>query len=283
MNNDWREYYDPQYVLMHHGIKGQKWGVRQYQNPDGSLTAAGRARYGAKADRVEKYARKAASWEGRYATSLTGIGRGVSSTMASFRRRKADKLAEKATGDYKLLALNKNAARAARSDAETRANIAQNLKNKADNSKSNLGQKIAMERAIKNLAWAENNEGMGAKMSAVSKAPIGAKTATFISRTLQESVRSNAGRERKVFDRIAESIGDQVINSAVQTKAKQFTDKIDERAMYNGGYNGTDKAAKIGIKVAANVAGRGVVSGGRDVAYRAKNSQKKRWDRMAKG
>lgn len=32
--------------LQHHGIKGQKWGVRNYQNPDGTLTAAGRARYG---------------------------------------------------------------------------------------------------------------------------------------------------------------------------------------------------------------------------------------------
>lgn len=31
--------------LYHHGIKGQRWGVRRYQNEDGSLTAAGRARY----------------------------------------------------------------------------------------------------------------------------------------------------------------------------------------------------------------------------------------------
>lgn len=33
-------------TLRHWGIKGMKWGVRRYQNKDGSLTAAGRKRYG---------------------------------------------------------------------------------------------------------------------------------------------------------------------------------------------------------------------------------------------
>ena len=31
--------------IAHHGIKGQKWGVRRYQNPDGTLTEAGKRRY----------------------------------------------------------------------------------------------------------------------------------------------------------------------------------------------------------------------------------------------
>lgn len=31
--------------LAHHGIKGQKWGVRRFQNPDGSLTPDGQKRY----------------------------------------------------------------------------------------------------------------------------------------------------------------------------------------------------------------------------------------------
>ena len=30
--------------LYHWSIKGQKWGVRRYQNPDGTLTDAGRKR-----------------------------------------------------------------------------------------------------------------------------------------------------------------------------------------------------------------------------------------------
>jgi hypothetical protein len=31
--------------LMHYGTLGQKWGIRKYQNPDGSLTPAGKLRY----------------------------------------------------------------------------------------------------------------------------------------------------------------------------------------------------------------------------------------------
>lgn len=32
--------------LYHYGVKGQKWGVRRYQNKDGTLTNAGKSRYG---------------------------------------------------------------------------------------------------------------------------------------------------------------------------------------------------------------------------------------------
>lgn len=31
--------------LYHHGILGQKWGIRRYQNEDGTLTSAGKKRY----------------------------------------------------------------------------------------------------------------------------------------------------------------------------------------------------------------------------------------------
>lgn len=41
MNNDFY-----QNELYHYGVKGMKWGVRRYMNADGSLTSAGRKKYG---------------------------------------------------------------------------------------------------------------------------------------------------------------------------------------------------------------------------------------------
>lgn len=37
-------YYESNNYLAHHGIKGQKWGVRRFQNPDGTRTTLGKKR-----------------------------------------------------------------------------------------------------------------------------------------------------------------------------------------------------------------------------------------------
>ena len=37
--------------LFHHGIKGQRWGIRRYQNDDGTLTNAGKERYGIESEK----------------------------------------------------------------------------------------------------------------------------------------------------------------------------------------------------------------------------------------
>lgn len=41
--------------LMHHGVLGQKWGVRRWQNEDGSLTPEGRVHYGIGEDRIAEF------------------------------------------------------------------------------------------------------------------------------------------------------------------------------------------------------------------------------------
>lgn len=40
--------------LTHWGIKGMKWGVRRYENPDGTLTEAGKKRYSKQFKRIAK-------------------------------------------------------------------------------------------------------------------------------------------------------------------------------------------------------------------------------------
>lgn len=57
--NDYRAYVEFGYNdIYHHGIKGQRWGIRRYQNPDGSLTPAGEKRYGKKLEKLTNKAVK---------------------------------------------------------------------------------------------------------------------------------------------------------------------------------------------------------------------------------
>lgn len=70
------EYYGIHYdsVIKHHGVKGQKCGVRRYQNKDGTLTPEGKIRYGY--DRYERdYAKDTVIPKGTKATRAIRLHR----------------------------------------------------------------------------------------------------------------------------------------------------------------------------------------------------------------
>lgn len=57
----YHSYLDDTNSLSHHGIKGQKWGVRRFQNEDGTLTNEGKKRYNS--EEVAKLKDVAAKYE----------------------------------------------------------------------------------------------------------------------------------------------------------------------------------------------------------------------------
>ena len=72
--------YTPTSELYHHGIKGQKWGQRRYQNSDGSLTEEGKKRYG-----VGERAKAGARYGAETGAIVGSIGGGIGgATLASY-------------------------------------------------------------------------------------------------------------------------------------------------------------------------------------------------------
>lgn len=86
------------YELYHYGVKGMKWGIRRYQNADGSLTEAGRRRDKRLEDRIERFSYEA----GRHAEYASMNARqrvnGSSNLSRSDRYiKKAEKAAKRMT------------------------------------------------------------------------------------------------------------------------------------------------------------------------------------------
>ena len=77
--------YEDNYALVHYGVAGQKWGIRRWQNKDGSLTAAGKEHYGSGEKMAKLYSKEARKLD-RYAKA----------TDIEANKAKADKYAAQA-------------------------------------------------------------------------------------------------------------------------------------------------------------------------------------------
>lgn len=71
--------------LEHHGILGMKWGIRRYQNKDGSLTAEGRKRYATIGDRIGLAAKNVndKSISGYLMRTYSGFGKAAKNAAAN--------------------------------------------------------------------------------------------------------------------------------------------------------------------------------------------------------
>lgn len=112
--------------LYHHGIKGQKWGVRRYQNEDGSVTAAGAKRYygGVYGSNAKYYNKRAGKLQNKadVARTMASMNRNASSGSSGLLKKtydsndryytkKADRLQKRADSAKTMASMNEAAAK----------------------------------------------------------------------------------------------------------------------------------------------------------------------------
>lgn len=121
--------------LYHHGILGQKWGIRRYQNADGTLTSEGRERMLA---RARKYESKA---------NIT-IGE---SHSAKLRRAKLNQKAKDARYEVKKSDLKKARLKKAEKKNSSESSTKKSIKNMSDDELKREIARAKLENEYKQL------------------------------------------------------------------------------------------------------------------------------------
>lgn len=141
--------------LEHHGILGQKWGVRRYQYEDGSLTPEGRERYGV-ADRLANVIRNDREAHRQKKIQKNRVKSLKKARAAQAAKKEAEAKRKKELEKYNL------------SDKAQRT--VKNLDNMSDQEVQNALNRLRNEQAIRDMATTETKAWNSAHPSGIQKA-----------------------------------------------------------------------------------------------------------------
>lgn len=201
--------------LYHHGIKGMRWGIRRYQNKDGSLTAAGKKRRAKLEGELEKLGGKKTSDDG--------------DSGAAIRKKSVGEMSNKELQEYTTrMTLEKNYYDAQR-------NLASSMPPKQISN----GEKFAKKMLDEVLIPAAKDAGKSYMDKALKKA-IGGDTEDTIGALTK--VRDKLKLQQEI-DKYKNP--DKYLSEEDKNKRQQRAYDAEDRAAKMEGYaNAADKAAK---------------------------------------
>jgi len=208
--------------LYHSGIKGMKWGIRRYQNPDGSLTPAGRKRY-----------MKNPKWRAKY----------LEYQKQKIRQSEANKAAAKAKSKENLLkSSNANELYARRNELTTEEIMDRVRRLQAEDNLSRFVKKepTKMEKA---KAMLDKTLGMGQSVYDFTQKPAGKMAINTAKKYLgisDESKRVDYAREIRNMAGLSD------------TRIKELRDRISNERQLRNFYNELQQANRSGNNPADN-------------------------------
>lgn len=146
----WRPSITPTDVIMHTGVKGMKWGKRQYQNPDGSLTPLGREHYGV-----------GNQWKDAKGNSKHTSSRasGVGNNRSNGRRPSSNDVKNTLNAGGNIASNSANLAAKASQASKRKARNEIDLSNMSDKELRKAINRMALEKQYKDLATMDKRTG----------------------------------------------------------------------------------------------------------------------------